>query len=97
MAWQDRIERVPDILSGKPVIKNTRISVELIVNFLVGGATEDEILEQYSHITREDIAACRQCAASGEQLSPMTWAEWEEAVFGAEDRERERKIKSGEY
>lgn len=97
MAWQDRIERVPGVLSGKPVIKNTRISVQLIMEFLVSEVSEDEILEQYSHITREDIAACRECAASGEQLSPMTWAEWEEAVFGEEDRERERKIKSGAY
>ena len=97
MAWQDRIERVPGVLNGKPVIKNTRISVELIIDFLLSDVSEDEILEQYSHITREDIQACRQCAASGEQLSPMTWAEWEEAIFGAEDRERERRLKSGEY
>lgn len=97
MAWQDRIERVPGVLNGKPVIKNTRISVEVIMDFLVGGATEDELLKHYSQLSREDIVACRQCAASGEQLAPMTWAEWEEALFGAEERERERKIKNGGY
>ena len=87
--WRKRIEKCPDVLSGKPTIKGTRISVELIVGHLYGGWTEDDIIRSYSHITPEDIEACRQFAATGEQLSPMTWAEWETAVFGDDQLVRE--------
>ena len=82
MDWQDRIEKVPNVLSGKPVIKDTRIAVGLVMDFLNSGVSEGEIMANYSQLSREDIEACRQCAASGEPLSPMTWAEWEAAVFG---------------
>ena len=81
MDWQDRIEKVPGILSGKPVIKDTRISVELIVGHLNGVWSEADLIAGYG-ITAEDIEACRRFAATGEPLSPMTWAEFEAAVFG---------------
>lgn len=58
MSWEDRIEVNPEILVGKPVIKGTRISVELVVGCLADGWTEQEILENYPHITHEDILAC---------------------------------------
>ena len=85
MDWQDRIEKVPGILSGKPVIKDTRISVELIVGKLNAGVWSEADLIAGYHITAEDIEACRRFAATGEPLSPMTWAEFEAAVFGDED------------
>ena len=82
MDWQDRIEKAPGILSGKPVIKDTRISVELIVGRLNAGVwSEADLIAGYG-ITAEDIEACRRFAATGEPLSPMTWAEFEAAVFG---------------
>ena len=84
MHWQDRIEKVPGILSGKPVIKGTRISVELIVGRLNGAWSEADLIAGY-RITAEDIDACRQFAATGEPLSPTTWAEFEAAVFGDDD------------
>ena len=72
--WQDRIVKDPQILAGKPIIKGTRISVELITDFLDGGSyTIDEILEDYSHITREDIDACIRYKATGAKLSNFTW------------------------
>ena len=80
--WKGRIERAPNVLSGKPIIKGTRISIEQIVGHLCSGWSEDDIIASYSHITREDIEACRQFAATGEPLSPITWAEWEANVFG---------------
>lgn len=49
---------------GKPVIKNTRITVELILRKIGGGFSFDEIIEMYPHITREDILACVSYAAS---------------------------------
>ena len=47
-----------DILTGKPVIKGTRLTVEFIVGLLEHGWTEAEILENYPHIVQEDIRAC---------------------------------------
>ena len=85
MDWQDHIEKVPGILSGKPVIKGTRIPVELIVGRLNGGAwSEADLITGYG-ITTADLDACRQFAATGEPLSPTTWAEFEAAVFGDAD------------
>ena len=91
MNWQERIEKAPGILSGKPVIKGTRISAEQIVGHLKGGWSEDDIIASY-WLTPEDIEACRQFAATGEPLSPMTWAEWEEAVFGSEEERRKQIV-----
>ncbi len=58
MEWTDRIVVDPNVLVGKPVIKGTRISVELIIDLLARGYSKEQILEQYDHITTEDIQAC---------------------------------------
>ncbi len=58
MGWQDRIVVDPEILVGKPVIRGTRISVELILDLLTRGYTREQILEQYDHLTPDDIQAC---------------------------------------
>jgi uncharacterized protein (DUF433 family) len=57
MEWRDRIVSDPEILVGKPVIKGTRISVELILGWLANGWTHEQILESYPTIAREDILA----------------------------------------
>ncbi len=54
----DRITIDPAVLVGKPVIKGTRLAVEFIVGLLAQGWSVDDILEEYDHITREDIQAC---------------------------------------
>lgn len=56
--WKERIERNPDILFGKPVIKGTRLAVDLIIDLLSWGWSESDILENYPGVTREDIKAC---------------------------------------
>ena len=61
--WQDYITADPAIMVGKPIIKGTRITVELIVEKLGYGETVDEILEDYPHLTREQIYACLRFAA----------------------------------
>jgi uncharacterized protein (DUF433 family) len=53
----DRIVSDPEILVGKPVIKGTRIPVYLIIEFLANGLTEQEILDQYPSLKKEDIKA----------------------------------------
>ena len=58
MNWRARIIANPDVLVGKPVIKGTRISVELVMDLLTAGYTPSQIIEQYDHLTMDDIHAC---------------------------------------
>lgn len=58
-----RITANREILSGKPIIRGTRISVEFILELLASGVTEDEIIQDYPHLTKEDIRACLEYAA----------------------------------
>ena len=53
----------PRILGGKPIIEGTRISVEFILDLLASDVSEEEILEDYPHLTKEDIHACLRYAA----------------------------------
>ena len=58
MDWRMRIVANPEVLVGKPVIKGTRISVELVMDLLAAGYTPEQILQQYDHLTADDIRAC---------------------------------------
>jgi uncharacterized protein (DUF433 family) len=58
-----RITANKEILGGKPIIKGTRMSVEFILELLASGVTEDEILQDYPHITKDDVRACLEYAA----------------------------------
>ena len=58
-----RIEITPDVMRGKPVIKGTRITVELILRKLSEGAQEKDLLDAYPRLTREDIRAAIRYAA----------------------------------
>lgn len=63
-AWKERIERNPNILFGKPVVKGTRLAVDLIIDLLSWGWSESDILENYPGLTREDIRACLSYASA---------------------------------
>ncbi len=63
MATIDRIELNPKVMLGKPVIRGTRVPVELLLRKLSEGATEAELLEAYPRITRRDIQAAIKYAA----------------------------------
>ena len=63
MAQTDRVVVDPKLMLGKPVIRGTRITVELIVRKLGEGATEADILDGYPALTREDIRAALAYAA----------------------------------
>jgi len=54
-----RISVDPNICFGKPCIRGHRIWVSLILDFLAGGWTEEDILANYPGITHEDIEACK--------------------------------------
>lgn len=53
-----RITARPDVFGGKPIIRDMRISVELILSLLSQGATTDELLDDYPGLEPEDIRAC---------------------------------------
>ncbi len=57
MANLDRIEVNPRVMMGKPVVKGTRIPVDLILRKLGEGASEDDLLDAYPRLTLEDIRA----------------------------------------
>ena len=67
MDWQERITVNPGIRGGKPCIKNTRITVYDVLEYLAGGMSEDEILHDFPYLTREDIRACLAFAAEREK------------------------------
>ncbi|MBX3290345.1 MAG: DUF433 domain-containing protein [Acidobacteria bacterium] len=66
-ALLERITLNPKVLTGKPVIRGTRLSVEFILGLLAHGATTSEIVDEYKGLTIEDIQACLLFA--GESLS----------------------------
>ena len=57
MNWQNKIVSDKNILLGKPTIKGTRLSVEFIVERLANGWTQEQLLENYPRLTREDLQA----------------------------------------
>jgi uncharacterized protein (DUF433 family) len=63
MTTSDRIEVDPNIMLGKPVIRGTRVTVELLLRKLAEGATEADLIDAYPHLTREDIRAAITYAA----------------------------------
>jgi len=67
MNLEERITINPDVRSGKPCIKNTRITVYDILEYLAGGMTEAEILSDFPSLTHEDIQAVFSFAAARER------------------------------
>ncbi len=64
MSWQERIEIASGRLGGKPVIRGSRIPVELVVEMVADGWDERRILASYPSIEAEDVRACLHYAAS---------------------------------
>ena len=63
---QNLIISDPNIMTGKPVIKGTRITVELILEKIAHGESMDQILNEHPRLTKEAIQAC--CAFAAEAL-----------------------------
>ena len=63
MKQHGRIELNPDVMFGKPVIKGTRITVDLILRKLAAGLTTEQIIKDHPHLTIEDIRAAQEFAA----------------------------------
>lgn len=54
----NRIETNPKVMTGKPVIKGTRLTVQHILSLLGQGMSEEEIINEYNALSHEDIMAC---------------------------------------
>ncbi len=63
MKKYENIESNPNIMFGKPVIKNTRITVEQVLRKLSGGMTSQEIIRDHPRLSPEDIFAAQEFAA----------------------------------
>lgn len=68
MDYHDRIVIDPQIRFGKPTVRGTRISVGDVLSYLASGMSEDEILEDFPSLTREDLRACLAYAAERERI-----------------------------
>jgi len=58
MSETPRITLDPAVLSGKPVIRGTRIAVDFVIGLMADGWTEADILQNYPGLGHEDVAAC---------------------------------------
>ncbi len=70
-----RITARPDVFGGKPIVRDMRISVELILSLLAQGVTPEDILDDYPGLEPDDIRACAAYAhavVAGDTLSAVT-------------------------
>jgi len=70
----ERIVIDPEILTGKPIVRGTRLAVEFIVDLLAQGWTEADILQNYPGLVHEDIVACLEYASAmlhSEKVYPL--------------------------
>ena len=63
MPWRERIVADPAVLGGKPVVRGTRLAADFILDLLAAGWSEEQLLEEYPRLTREDVRACLAFAA----------------------------------
>ena len=71
----DRIISDPAILGGKPLIRGTRISVEMILEWVASGATREDILRKHPHLTGEDVEQALAYAAAAVRNEILVTAE----------------------
>ncbi len=64
MNWREYIDCDPKVMTGKPIVKGTRITVELILERLGDGWTESDLLESFPHLRPEHIRAAQAYAAA---------------------------------
>lgn len=67
MEYQAHITINPEVRSGKPCVKGTRITVYDVIDYLAGGMSVDDILKEFSQLTEESVRACFAFAADRER------------------------------
>lgn len=71
----DRITSNPAILGGKPIVRGTRISVEIILEWIAAGATRDDIVRKHPHLSAADVEQALAYAASSVRNEILVTAE----------------------
>lgn len=72
--FHERIVADPDIRHGRPVIRGSRVPVEVVIGSLAGGMTKDAVSEEYD-LDGEDVAAALEyarAAIAGEEIRPLS-------------------------
>jgi uncharacterized protein (DUF433 family) len=67
MNWRDYIHADPAILTGKPVVRGTRLGVEFLLELFAAGWTHEQVLESYPHLSAEALRAVFAFAAESMQ------------------------------
>ncbi len=73
-----RITARPDVFNGKPIVRDLRISMELILSLMAQGVSHEEVLDDYPDLEPDDIRACTAYAhaiIAGDSLSALTIGE----------------------
>lgn len=73
MNWREYIEQRPDVMLGKPVIKGTRLTVELLLERLGSGSPLEDLLASYPQLRPEHIQAAQAFAADYLALDQTIW------------------------
>jgi uncharacterized protein (DUF433 family) len=72
-SWKNRITLNPEVMNGKPTIRNMRFSVSQLLELLAAGMSKEEILEDYPFLELEDIDACLIFAAHFSNSKQVTF------------------------
>ncbi len=75
MNWQDYIEVRPEVALGKPVFKDTRLTVEFILERLGDGATVEDFVQNYVGLTPEHVRAATAYAAAVLRRDELIYSE----------------------
>jgi len=67
MTWRDHIHSDPEILSGKPLVRGTRLTVEFILGLFAEGWSPEQVLTNYPQLTPESLRAIFAFAAEALQ------------------------------
>ena len=95
--WKGRIVSHPEILGGKPVIKGTRLSVDVVMRLMRSpGGTTEYLLKNYPFIGREDLKACHEFAKTGAKLSNFAQAS-ADSMMDENEQQREQKWRDAGY
>jgi uncharacterized protein (DUF433 family) len=57
MDWRAHIETKPGVMGGRPVIRGTRVTVEMLLQWMAAGWSEEDILRNYPRVARDDLRA----------------------------------------
>ena len=80
MNFEDHIAITPGVRSGKPCIKGTRITVYDVLEYLAGGMTEEQLLEDFPSLQLDDIRAALAFAATRERRLAGEYATLEQRL-----------------